>query len=70
VWLEKRDLSLELEDTAVNDGLIHQHSCVVDEETGSKVVAAVYNQIIFRKNFFDVISSEPEVIRCDIDVWV
>ena len=41
--LEERDLSLELEDTAVDDGFVHQDSGVVDEVTGCEVVASVYN---------------------------
>ena len=67
---KERDLSFKLEDTTVNDRFIHEHSGIVDEETGGKVITPIHNQVVFREDFFNVIGSQAKIIRCDVDIWV
>ena len=67
---KERYLSLKLENTAVNDRFVHQHSRIVNEVTGGKVIASVNNQVVFREDFFNVISSQAKVIRRNVYVWI
>ena len=43
IWFKERNLPLKLKNTAVNNRFVHKHRSIVDEETGSEVIASIHN---------------------------
>ncbi len=54
----------------MNDGLLQQHTRVVDQVAGRKVVAAVDDQVVVLEDVDDVVARQPQLIRDDLDVGI
>src|SRR5207245_10282243 len=68
--LEDAHLSVEPKDAAVDDGLSEQHTGIVDQVTGGKVVTPVDDQVVVLENADHVVAGQSLLVRHDLAIGV